>query len=383
MNKEALNWLAKKWTQPQAAVSPVYQQAMKNSELAKVYSMMDTRAAAPAMLNSPGVVEQLSKSRVYLGNRARLPDSLAMSSTIDGARAIDSFRRKMGSDKVALPTRSTIDMALKEYPHLAKDYKIRMQGSPAMVQEQFISPRPVNDEGVRRFLLDVKKQTGSMDELAVRSFIRKNKGVADSLVGAGTPKEQAEMLSTFYPKGMVKGPQAYEAGWLKRNEEVRSQMSNPPSVVVDKTKGSHYDGKKNEISLRDDPEKAPASYMHELEEAAATRAHPLGPGVKSLPIGMTPENFWNYSAIPGHHHMDVLKNEKKFMGKVPRYIDPLQKNIDHNRRMRESTQEYSLFNKKPQLSQPGSPGDKKPAEDYYIYPQIDPRPELAGFYPVP
>jgi hypothetical protein len=328
MDKQSLNWLAKEWLKRVAVsgkgAAPFSGQSVFEPQSQKIWSMMDTskkRIAGPGKALSDQIYSNSAKS--FLGDKGRL-----------GA---------LGSHR----------MNVEDVANLRNEY-------------------------ARIFLTKAMKSKGSIDELAVRQFVKENPKMVEQLlvkneaIPAGlNTREIASHLSKMYPNGMIKGPVAYERGVAGYAQRQFDKLKDVELMTYPGARGKFLEpnetfGKRITIQgKRSDP----VTFLHESDEAKYYDMLPenekrlsqffYGPGltkellkIKDPTIEKARKIGFEYSSNPAnvigsHISPNVLINERNVMSKIPRYIDPLQSNVGHLREARDFTNEYGAIGSKP------------------------------------
>ena len=231
---------------------------------------------------------------------------------------------------------------------------------------------------------NVMKRHGSIDELAVRQFVKEHPKMVEQLLvrnGAVTsgasPRQIASELSGMYPQGMIKGPVAYERGLMSKNQRDLDKYKNwgrdkdiisvsenqkvpgpRASMYSIISKGQEKPGA--DILLDKTRRQQPISYGHEISEAKGAQRNETesffvkgdAPGAEAFrsreAFNARPSSPDLTSPVIGNHMgPNVLREEAHMMKKIPRYIDDLQEDVGSIRSFRDFSREYGAINKKP------------------------------------
>lgn len=299
MDKQSLNWLAKEWLN-RVAVSSRSGYAGRsyvNPDTRKIFSMMDT---SKKRIANPGAAIRDDRYKQLI--RDNLSDK--------------NYITQLGANRIIT----------EDIPNLRNEY-------------------------ARMFLVKAMKSKGSIDELAVRQFVKENPKMVEQLlvkndaIPAGlNARDIASRLSRMYPDGMIKGPIEYERGitgyaqrQFDKTKGNKKIIENAPENTMTADDGYTLKGKNtNIVNIIGTKRSDPITFVHEVFES---QSNPLIPGMSHYTI----PSF----GLVGAHAPGVLQKERDIMGKIPRYIDPVQKNIDKIRGYRDITNEYGTIGKKP------------------------------------
>lgn len=307
MDKQALNWLAKEWLKRVAVTGKGYD---------KPFSKTTTRGPEIEKILS---MMDTSKRRISAPGWANNPQF------INGIKSQS--------------------IIVEDYPNLRNEY-------------------------ARIFLTKAMKSKGSIDELAVRQFVKENPKMVEQLlvkndaIPAGlSVRDAAKRLSEMYPDGMIKGPVAYERGITGYAQRQFDQLKKVNLKIDPASQSAFFPYGKGTIVIpgkRQDP----VGFLHEVSEAKH-----LDPGKgislfysgdkwkgllentkgkeKDLILSDAYKMGLRSDKIGLHVSPSVLINERNVMSKIPRYIDPLEGNIGELRRYRDISNEYGTIGTKP------------------------------------
>ena len=330
MDKQSLNWLAKEWLKRVPAGPLTGKKSIFDPALRPIFKMMDTSSKR---ITNPGVV----LDRGVQGIISDVPSAIG--------------RRGPGYGMDMHHTERTLD-AIND-------------------------PSGLRNEYARMFLTKAMKSKGSIDELAVRQFVKENPKMVEQLlvkndaipVGLSI-RDTAKRLSEMYPQGMIKGPVAYERGLMKRNQELLDINKSKRGVSIEENslltpwaQTNMDDAGKLKISLHGKMRSHPLGAIHEMGEATDMHSlfnadlpgrgrgwrHNIYPAIESemkkwAPSNVDGKTIDKYPGVLGvHSGTTALALEKQIMDKIPRYIDPLHDEIGELRDLRDFSNEYSLI----------------------------------------